>query len=265
MNRKTVLRVVITFLVLMIFIPLLINFLFKHDFGIELFRAEWSAGDALVYCGTIVSVFFAVGGVWLSIKENNKMNQENIRISTLPYILFKSMDPSLVSCKTSKESTFKLYAGELSWESLSDYNLKMIKDEYLEEYRGKEFLGMKDRSIGWFILRNSGRGTTLYLTMALVGDGKKDDGTGRFYLCDELIQGDAISVLFYTDKICEDNDVNIGEYNLIVEYCDIWSNQYRITIPFGIVKEGPKLYSMWGAGWAPQLVGNIDDLTQGTI
>ncbi len=264
MKRKTVIWIVITFCVLMLIIPFGINILFKHDFGIELFRAEWSAGDALVYCGTIISVFFAVGGVWLSIKENNKANKENIRISTLPFIGLKLVDPSTDLSDVGKEKVLKLYAGTLSWDSPANYELDIIKKEYLEEYKGEEYEGRGDRAIGWFILHNTGRGTALNISIALLRDGVPDNGTGRFHIADDLLQNAKLSVLFYSDKIQEE-DVNCGDFTLVMEYYDIWGNKYRLTNGFSVLKENHKLYSMWGIDWLPEHVGNINDTNPNTI
>ena len=55
-NHK-ILFVIICFVIVaaLVGVPLIINLLFKYDFHISIFQAEWTAGDALEYYGAVLS------------------------------------------------------------------------------------------------------------------------------------------------------------------------------------------------------------------
>ena len=70
----------------LIVIPVLINVVFKMDFGIEILQAEWDAGDALSFYGVLLAAFLAVYGVYLSIDYSNRNYRDDLRNQVLPFL-----------------------------------------------------------------------------------------------------------------------------------------------------------------------------------
>lgn len=79
MDKKwKVLSICIGVIVLTVFIiPFLINYAFKVDCPIELFRTEWNAGDALSFYGVIIASVFTIIGVYMTIQYSQKSYKEN--------------------------------------------------------------------------------------------------------------------------------------------------------------------------------------------
>lgn len=75
----------------LIVIPVLINVVFKIDFGIEFLRAEWDAGDALSFYGVLLAAFLAVYGVYLSIDYSNRNYRDDLRNQVLPFFAVNSL------------------------------------------------------------------------------------------------------------------------------------------------------------------------------
>ncbi len=74
--KKFLKLLLITFIVLtIIFVPLIINILFKYDFNIWWLESEWSAGDALNFYAGILSfsgtIILGVVSIWQTKKSNN--------------------------------------------------------------------------------------------------------------------------------------------------------------------------------------------------
>ena len=77
MNKKKIFLSIILLVILLVIIPLIINNLYKYDFGIELFRCEWSAGDMLSFYGSILGGLLTLVGVIITIKyeRNSKLEE----------------------------------------------------------------------------------------------------------------------------------------------------------------------------------------------
>ena len=58
---------ILTAIIFLFIIPLVINWLFKVASPIELFVAEWEAGDALSFYGALLASVATIIGVYLSI------------------------------------------------------------------------------------------------------------------------------------------------------------------------------------------------------
>ena len=65
---------------------IIINLLFKMSFGISWLEAEWTAGDALTFFGTILAAITGIVGVYISIKKKKKDYQEDFKNRVLPYL-----------------------------------------------------------------------------------------------------------------------------------------------------------------------------------
>lgn len=73
----TTIFICIALIVVLFGIPLLINILYKFDVGCEIFRAEWSAGDALSYYGAILSFIGTVALGALAMYQNHIIRIES--------------------------------------------------------------------------------------------------------------------------------------------------------------------------------------------
>ena len=65
---------------LTIVLPIAIHFLFKQDFNIKWLYAEWSAGDMLGYCGTIIGALAAIIAVYITIKHTKEEQIKLLKI-----------------------------------------------------------------------------------------------------------------------------------------------------------------------------------------
>jgi len=67
-------------LCLLILVPLTINFLFRNHFGVEWFVAEWTAGEALSYVGTILGAGATICAVVLTISYSRERQFKTFRM-----------------------------------------------------------------------------------------------------------------------------------------------------------------------------------------
>ena len=87
-----VLSICIGVIVLTVFvIPCLINYAFKVDCPIELFRAEWNAGDAVSFYGVIISSVFTIIGVYITIQYSQKSYKEDLKNQILPFFVVSNL------------------------------------------------------------------------------------------------------------------------------------------------------------------------------
>jgi len=64
LKKKFILSILVVILLISFGGMVIINILFKTSFGLELLEAEWEAGDALSFYGTIVASIIGVLGVF---------------------------------------------------------------------------------------------------------------------------------------------------------------------------------------------------------
>lgn len=77
---------------LIFIIPLIINILFKYNFGITIFQSEWDAGDALSFYGALLSGIITMIGVILTINHENKIRCDDIERQYRPIIKLREID-----------------------------------------------------------------------------------------------------------------------------------------------------------------------------
>ena len=78
--------IIITSLVIFVFIPLCIHLIFKIHPTDPFFSAEWTAGDVLLFYGSVLAAFGTAFGVFLTVKYSQKNYQEDTRRKVLPFI-----------------------------------------------------------------------------------------------------------------------------------------------------------------------------------
>ena len=61
-------------------VPLIINLLFKRSFGVEWLAAEWTAGEALTYYGTILGAVATIWAVVATISDSRKSQIKAFRV-----------------------------------------------------------------------------------------------------------------------------------------------------------------------------------------
>lgn len=76
MNRLKTVVICLVIIIVLIVIPFFINVLFKVDTNIRLLQAEWSAGDALGYYGSVLSFVGTVILGALALYQNYIIKQE---------------------------------------------------------------------------------------------------------------------------------------------------------------------------------------------
>lgn len=83
-------------IILLIFgIPLLINILFKHNFGVKWIQSEWSAGEALSFYGALLGGFITLFGVAITLKNENKKRINEEAILYKPILTFEGIDENI--------------------------------------------------------------------------------------------------------------------------------------------------------------------------
>lgn len=75
-NIKLFIIICLVVIVMLIGIPFIINLLFKFNFNISIFEAEWSAGDALGYYGAVLSFLGTVVLGALALYQNHMIKEE---------------------------------------------------------------------------------------------------------------------------------------------------------------------------------------------
>ena len=78
-------KLFISFFVFLFIIPLAINTFFKIKAPCAFFVAEWSAGDALSFYGTMLASVATIIGVYMSIRYAQKSYRDDIRNQVLPF------------------------------------------------------------------------------------------------------------------------------------------------------------------------------------
>ncbi len=91
--KKVKLIVLITILlfIFLFIIPLIINSLYKYDFGIEIFRCKWDAGDALSFYGAVLGGFLTLVGVIATIKYERRIKDEEFELQYKPILKLEEM------------------------------------------------------------------------------------------------------------------------------------------------------------------------------
>lgn len=77
--------ILVGFIIFIIIIPAIINWLFKLSSPIDFFVAEWSAGDVLSFYGALLASVATIAGVYLSIEYAQRNYREDERNKIRPY------------------------------------------------------------------------------------------------------------------------------------------------------------------------------------
>ncbi len=236
-----------------IIVPLLINIMFKYDFGICILQAEWEAGDALAFYGVILAAILAVYGVYMTIGVSNNNYKDNLRNNVLPFF-------SVYNLKTKSRKNM-LFVGLNGNNDKSDdketqmdtgYHEYKIQDYYYILNEGvieiKDGLTQKQKELlesGGFIWRTNNGVSMLTasdhichpMEIENVGNGaaisfrigfnrKKDNEKDWKYTYGIPVKvGEKIMIHIFSED-CGKQSQNLGEYVLDFQYKDIYGNKY---------------------------------------
>lgn len=233
-------------LVFVVIIPILINVLFKINSSIEFFRAEWSAGDALVYYGAILASIIAVYGVFLTIQYNQNNYREDVRNRTLPYIALEFLQTkfrrnlfreNLTEDDDEPEGYFEyklqnyyciLENGIIEYKTdLTKTQKRLINNGGLKSISrdGVETMVAIDEINVPIEIENVGNGTAVQFRFGInrveVSENKK-----KLIPALSLKVGQVIHLHIFSSD-CGKESKNTGEYTLSFYYEDIYSNRYK--------------------------------------
>ena len=247
-------------LLLIVGIPVLINCLFKIHPTISFFSAEWNAGDALGFYGTLLASLIAIAGVYLSINYAQENYRKDERNRQLPYLALTYMQ---------KDSRFNLFDSAFTQASenrddvesyYAEYRLDRVyivitKDgiEYRKKLDGKQNSILQQGGLTWdteekakvlrphnyislpFEIENVGNGAAIDFKLAF---NKNDCPNRRAVSLYTLKCGSKVYFHIFSDL---ESESILGDYNLDLEYSDILCNHYSQKYPISFQKEGNQI------------------------
>ena len=246
-----------------------INLLFKWNSGNFIIEAEWEAGDALSYFGTIIAAIIGIIGVYYSIMAAQDNYRDDLVNQSLPFfalnILYKKrkypdnwFDFSFDNKDKKKEkkandwqySEIKLRTiyfvfdkdSIVPRDELSKREIDLIKRDGNTIHSGKlgETIFSKTLILSQpYELENVGKGPAINTRIGFNKSSvtKKE----RKYIKPENLKvGDFFYINIFIENI---TDAIIGEYVLEVNYSDIYGNNYSQEYKISIEKKGEEIAS----------------------
>lgn len=234
---------IIFFVVFIVAIPAVINWLFKQHTSIDFFVAEWEAGDVLGFYGTIVASIATILGVYLSIKYAQSNYQEDARNRIRPYFALTKLRTKIGFDSNSWKNNENVY-GEyrldriyivISEDTVTYTNTLDDRQRQLIATGG----GISSVSSDGYILKecdyisipfeaeNAGNGTAVGFKLSFYSEKntKKKHEAVSFYT---LMQKDKIYFHIFSETM--DTSV-LGRYVLDLWYRDIEGTQYSQKYP----------------------------------
>ena len=261
-KAKRIILIILAIIVPLLIIPLIINVLYKFDFGIELFRSEWSAGDALGYYGVVLGGIITVGGIWYTIRNERKKQLEENTIMYKPIIELVGVNKEINSGTPKRELNVGFG----------------ISVENNDEERLNHFFNQQqdDVDITRLIFKNKGRGETfnLYIDkLELLSNWEEGHqlfcGVSGVYI-GEILQNNEFAVditfpdyIFLPKKNLKGKDF-IVQCKLMINYSDMFNRKkYQLVTFFNMhiektgepEKDSPlnynSKYAYYRVLWAP--------------
>lgn len=242
-------KILVISVVGLVVVPLLINFLFKMDFGIELLRAEWDAGDALSFYGVLLAALLAVYGVYLSIDYSKRIYRDDLRNQVLPFFSVYNLktkskrnwlmsdDSEDVKAETSsiegyqeykiKDYCYVLENGEISiFDGLSNEQKQLLDNGGFKWIKngGVTMCVASNHICHPMEIENVGNGTALSFR---IGFNRKDTlkKEKKYTYAIPIKTSEKIMVHIFSED-CGENSANLGDYILEMYYKDIYGNEY---------------------------------------
>lgn len=257
-NRKTIFQIIIASISFIIIIPLIINWLFKQSTPFDFFVAEWTAGDALSFYGSLLGAILAVYGVYLTIQYSQHNYREDIHNRVLPFLALYSLrshshyqmfapimqdqNPSHTSDYEEyrlKEIYFILENGEINIKSSLSKEQKQLLIQ-----GGLKYVTTSSNSYSLcdvnlisvpLELENVGNGAAINLRIGL---NKCTNKTPVYITPMNLKQ----NILIYLHIFAENPTAkDFGDYDLEFHYNDIYKRHYVQKYRFTIKEDGKKI------------------------
>lgn len=253
-----------------IVVPAIINWLFKLQGPCSFLVAEWSAGDALSFYGTLLGSVATIVGVFLSIDYAQKNYREDEANRVRPYLAL-----------THYKSKYKCNLFELVLRTEHDEVDRKKQEDYdYEEYRLEEVFitigtdgilyknslteaqkqSLRFGGLAWnddgdgrlslqchnllsvpFAIENVGNGASLNTKIAFYKINEKDEQK-RGVNVYTIKNGESIYCHIFSD---EQDPTLYGEYIFEVTYGDVLGNHYseKFDFEFGIDPSNGKFFS----------------------
>lgn len=251
--RKHRLSLLIVGILLLVVIPVAINYIFKMPVFCELLVAEWTAGDALSFYGVLVGVFAAVWGIYLSIEATQENYRDDIRNRVLPFIALtllqvktpgilavalsktlKSEDPQSLPNQTKNE--YSEYKRERVCFVIEGGSVK-VKNRLTEDQERRVQSGgveWENKSFGKVLvnfglvsapieIENVGNGAANTLRIGL-NPRAVNDSNYMFITSMPFKVGQKLGIHVYCENLEGSSN---GSYDLDIVYEDIYGNRYR--------------------------------------
>lgn len=250
MKKKYILSILVVILLIPFGGMVIINILFKSSFGLELLEAEWEAGDALSFYGTIVASIIGVLGVFLSIKSAQKDYQEDFKNRVLPYIAVNSLERynlvnPLIDFPSDEEVNDNDFSNDCAYTEkrlqtiicvISNGKIKYQKNFSQSQKRiiygngntweldknGAHILIGRQLILIPLEIENVGNGPAINLTIGF--NRQEDSSNERHYIYPQSLKLNyPINIYIYIEDA---NIEDVGKYILEFRYSDIYENKY---------------------------------------
>ena len=247
-------KLLLAFVIFIVAIPFGINSLFKLTSPLNIFVAEWEAGDALAFYGVMLASATTIIGVYISIEyaqRNYRIDEANRVKPYLALTHYKSHSKTNLFSNLASRQTGESVGEQAQGTSVyEEYRLERVyitinhtTIEYKDKLSDTQQQRLKSGGFEWinhaggchslqahtfvsmpFEVENVGNGAATNTMIAFYKRGEKRNGVSLY----TIKQGDS----FYFHVFCDDANIVKGE-NYIIEllYGDIIGNYYSQKYP----------------------------------
>lgn len=247
-------KLLLAFAIFIVAIPFGINGLFKLTSPLNIFIAEWGAGDALAFYGVMLASATTIIGVYISIEyaqRNYRIDEANRVKPYLALTHYKSHSKTNLFSGFAPSQTGKVIGeqdqGTSAYEEYRLEKVYIIINQATIEYRDRLSDAQQQRlKSGGFEWRNQGGGchtlqarsfVSVPFEVENVGNGAATNTTVAFYKKGEKRRGVSLYTIkqgdsFYFHIFCDDANIVKGhDYIIELLYGDIIGNYYSQKYP----------------------------------
>lgn len=234
-------------------IPFLIFVIFKIPAICDFFHPDWDAGDVLGFYGVLLGSFTGVVGVFFSIQYSQENYKADLINRSLPFINITSMryvPEALNQSVSSKESNAIVYPIETYYYTiqnksvsidsrLTEHQEKMVSCGGVYESHPRNGITITQNAKLLYIpleVENIGNGAATTFSIGLyIPPYSPEKHPKAFSLARSLRVGEKIQVVIYSEN---DDQDNVGDYEMCVSYYDILGNAYEQLYSYRIFLDG---------------------------
>lgn len=247
-------KLLLAFAIFIVAIPFGINSLFKLTSPLNIFIAEWGAGDALAFYGVMLASATTIIGVYISIEyaqRNYRIDEANRVKPYLALTHYKSHSKTNLFSGFAPSQTGKIIGeqdqGTSAYEEYRLEKVYIIINQATIEYRDRLSDAQQQRlKSGGFEWRNQGGGchtlqarsfVSVPFEVENVGNGAATNTMVAFYKKGEKRRGVSLYTIkqgdsFYFHIFCDDANIVKGhDYIIELLYGDIIGNYYSQKYP----------------------------------